>query len=189
MRKLIFAINVTIDGFADHTAVIADDELHDFYTSLLNDVDTLLFGRKTYQLMESYWPKASEDPQATKSTIEFANKINSLHKIVFSRTLDKANWNNTRLIKENIVEEVKKIKNQSGKNTSIGGLSTASIFLKEGLIDEYWFLVQPIVLGNGRHLFSQRDGSPESLNDRINLKLVEVKKFKSGVVALHYKKL
>jgi dihydrofolate reductase len=189
MRKLIFAINVTIDGFADHTAVIADDELHDFYTSLLNDVDTLLFGRKTYQLMESYWPKASEDPQATKSTIEFANKINSLHKIVFSRTLDKANWNNTRLIKENIVEEVKKIKNQSGKNTSIGGLSTASIFLKEGLIDEYWFLVQPIVLGNGRRLFSQRDGSPESLNDRINLKLVEVKKFKSGVVALHYKKL
>lgn len=86
MKKLIFAINVTIDGFADHTAVIADDELHDFYTNLLNDADTLLFGRKTYQLMESYWPQAQNDPQATKSMIEIANKINSLPKIVFSKT-------------------------------------------------------------------------------------------------------
>ncbi|MGE5805473.1 MAG: hypothetical protein ACM34O_09835 [Ignavibacteria bacterium] len=72
MKKLIFAINITIDGFADHTAVIADDELHDFYTNILNDADTLLFGRKTYQLMESYWPQAQNDPQATKSMIEFA---------------------------------------------------------------------------------------------------------------------
>lgn len=72
MKKLIFAINITIDGFADHTAVIADDELHDFYTNILNDADTLLFGRKTNQLMESYWPQAQNDPQATKSMIEFA---------------------------------------------------------------------------------------------------------------------
>lgn len=114
MKKLIFAINITIDGFADHTAVIADDEPHDFYTNLLNDADTLLFGRKTYQLMESYWPQAQNDPQATKSMIEFANKINSLPKIVFSKTLHTAEWSNTKIVEENIVEEVQKLKNQYG---------------------------------------------------------------------------
>ena len=180
-RKLFFAINVTIDGFADHTAVIADDELHNFYTNLLNDVDILLFGRKTYQLMESYWPKASDDPQATKSMIEFANKINSLSKIVFSRTLDKVSWNNARIIKSNIIEEVLKLKEQPGKNLSIGGLSVASTFMKQELIDEYWFLVQPIIWGKGKRLF-------ESLNNSNRFELVETSKFNSGVVVLDYKK-
>jgi dihydrofolate reductase len=181
LRKLIFAVNVTIDGFADHTAVIADDELHDFYTNLLSTVDIVLFGRKTYQLLESYWPKAPEDPNATKSMTEFANKINSLPKIVFSKTLDKAGWNNTRLIKGNIIDEVLKLKEQSGKSLSIGGLSIASTFMKHGLIDEYWFLVQPIILGRGKRLF-------EGITDRISLKLVDEKTFNSGVVVFHYKK-
>jgi dihydrofolate reductase len=181
LRKLIYAINVTIDGFADHTAVIADDELHDFYTNLFNSLDTLLFGRKTYELMKSYWPTAHEDPQATRSMIGFANKINSINKIVFSKTLNEVGWNNTRLIKDNIVEEVSKLKHQPGKNLAVGGISTPSIFLRHGLIDEYWFLVQPIIAGSGRSLF-------ENLNDRINLKLFEIKKFKSGVVVHHYKK-
>ena len=150
-RKLIWAINVTIDGFADHTAVIADDELHDFHTDLLGNVDIVLFGRKTYQLMESYWPVAPEDPAATKSMIKFANTINSIPKIVFSKTLQKVAWNNTRLIKEKITEEV-----------------------------EYWFLVQPIILGTGKHLV-------EGIQDQHNLKLADTKVFNSGVVALHYK--
>ena len=85
MRKLIWAINVTIDGFADHTAVVADDELHDFYTDLLSNIDIELFGRKTYQLMESYWPVAPEDPPATKSMIRFANTINGISKSSFQR--------------------------------------------------------------------------------------------------------
>ena len=84
MRKVIFAINNTIDGYADHTTVIADDELHDFYTNLLNDVDAILMGRKTYQLMESFWPVASKDARSTKSMIRFANIFNPMRKIVFS---------------------------------------------------------------------------------------------------------
>jgi dihydrofolate reductase len=181
MRKLIFAINVTIDGFADHTAMIADDELHDFFTNLLNTVDISLMGRKTYQLMESYWPKAPEDPHATRSDIEFANKINSMQKIVFSKTLDKVTWNNTRLVKENIIEEVKQLKEQPGNSISISGLSTASIFMKQGLIDEYWILVHPIILGSGRRLFERLDNS-------IHLELADTRKFNSGVVVLQYKK-
>jgi len=182
MRKIIFAINITIDGFANHTAVIADDALHDFYTDLLSTIDTVLFGRKTYQLLESYWPNAPDDPQATKSMIEFAHKINSIPKIVFSKTLDKATWNNTRLVKENMVEEILKLKNQPGNNLSIGGLSIASHLTKLGLIDEYFFLVQPIILGTGTPLFG-------NLNDRIDLKLIDTKIFCSGVVAKHYQKI
>src|SRR5919106_465602 len=103
-RKIIFAINITIDGFADHTAVIADDELHDFYTDLLTTVDIVLFGRKTYQLLESFWPVAHEDSRSTKSMLRFADKINSIRKIVFSNALNEVHWSNTSLIKENMIE-------------------------------------------------------------------------------------
>ncbi|HEY6907101.1 MAG TPA: dihydrofolate reductase family protein, partial [Ignavibacteriaceae bacterium] len=124
--KLIFALNVTIDGFADHTEVIADEELHDFHTRLLDAVDTILFGRKTYELMESYWPNADKDPLSTRDMIDFANQINSMHKIVFSKTLTEVTWNNTDLVKTDMVEEVKRLKQQSGKVISIGGISAAS---------------------------------------------------------------
>ncbi|MCL6097390.1 MAG: dihydrofolate reductase family protein [Bacteroidetes bacterium] len=187
MRKLIFAINVTVDGYADHTAVIADDELHDFYTKLFDTVDTVLFGRETYQLMESFWPNAHKDSRCTNSMIAFAKKINSVQKLVFSNTLNEVNWDNTRLIKNDIIEEVSKLKAQSGKNISVGGLSFASTLMKHGLIDEYWFLVQPIVAGEGRRLFSQRDGLPERLENSSRLQLIDTQKLNSGVVVLHYK--
>ncbi len=181
MRKVTFSINITIDGFADHTAVIADDQLHEFYTNLLNDSDTILFGRKTYQLMESFWPAAAENPVSTKSMIEFANKINSISKIVFSKTLDEVSWNNTKLKKENLVEEVLKLKNQNGKNISIGSLSLASNLISHDLIDEFWFLTQPVILGKGKQLF-------ETLDKRVNLRLLDSIIFNSGVAALHYEK-
>ena len=181
MRKLIYLINVTIDGIADHNAVIADDELHDFYTNLLGTVDTVLFGLKTYKLMVSFWPNASSDPNTTKSELAFAEKFNSISKIVFSKTLLKAEWNNTTLVKNDIVEEVKKLKQQSGGNLSIGGISTALTLANAGLIDEFWFLVQPIIVGVGRQLF-------EGINTRHDLKFIESQKLKSGVIALHYEK-
>jgi dihydrofolate reductase len=177
-RKLIFAINVTIDGNADHTAVIADAELHDFHTDLLDSVDTILFGRKTYQLLESFWPTADKNPRSTKSMLKFAEKINPLPKIVFSNTLDKVSWN-SKLIKSNPVEEVIKLKKMPGKNLSIGGLSIASELARHSLIDEFWFLVQPMVVGHGKRLW-------EELNSKINLKLVNTRRLKSGVVVLHY---
>jgi dihydrofolate reductase len=181
MRKIIFVINVTIDGFADHTAVIADDELHDFYTNLLKTVDIMLYGRKTYELMESFWPEAHLDPKSTKSMVNFANEINAMQKIVFSTTLTEVTWNNTRLVKENMLQEIRKLKKQEGKFIAIGGLSIASVLAEEGLIDEFWFLIQPIILGMGKPLFT-------GLKNRINLVHAETKLLKSGVVAVHYYK-
>lgn len=181
MRKLIFDINITIDGFADHTSGIADDELHDFYTDLLNSADILLFGRKTYQLMESFWPVADKDPQSTKSIIRFADKINGLQKIVFSKTLNQVTWNNTKLVKDNALEEIARLKQESGKNLFVGGISFSSSLMNAGLIDEFWFLIHPIISGKGRQLF-------EKLNMTTNVKLQETQVLKSGVVAMHYLK-
>ena len=178
-RKVIFAINLTIDGIADHTAVIADDELHDFHTDLLDTVDTILFGRITYELLADFWPVVYDDPRSTASMIRFADKINPLRKIVFSGTLEKADWNNSEIVRTGMTEEVKKIKQQTGKNLSVGGLSVAAELAEHGLIDEFWFLVQPMVAGKGRRLW-------EGFNKRMELRLEDTRIFKSGVVVLHY---
>lgn len=179
MRKLIFSINISLDGFADHTVAIADDELHKFYTDQLNTLDTVLFGRVTYQLFESYWPTAPGDPNATKSMVEFAHKINALPKIVFSKSLQGAGWNNTQLVKGDAVEEIINLKQGIGKSMSVGGIRLAQSLMKLSLIDEYWLLVQPIIVGEGRRLFAGE-------SDRRDLKLVDTKSFHSGVVVLHY---
>jgi len=181
MRKVIFAINLTINGSSDHTFVIADDELHDFYTNMFDDVDVILFGRKTFQLMESFWPVAHKDPRSTQSMLRFAEKINSIQKIVLSNTLTEVSWNNTKLFSGNLREDILKLKSQKGKNISVGGLSVASKLTEMRLIDEYWFLVQPIISSNVKEIFND-------LTDTVRLKLVSTKVFNSGVVALHYKK-
>lgn len=180
MRKLVFAINITIDGFADHTAGIADDELHDFFTNFLDSIDVSLMGRKTYQLMESYWPKAHEDPNASKSTIDFADKFNAMNKIVFSNTLTEVKWKNSRLASKSLLEVVSGLKNQNGKNISAGSLSIANQLFNASLIDEFWFLIHPVVLGKGKKLF-------DVLEMKSQLQLIDIKKFNSGVVVLHYK--
>ena len=177
--KLIFSINVTIDGFADHTFGIVDDEMLDFHTNLLSTVDIVLFGRKTYELLGSYWPVIHEFPETTEGELRFAEKINALPKIVFSKTLNDATWNNTKLVKGNAAEEIMYLKQKQGKNMSIGGISLSTELLKQGLIDECWFLVHPVISGKGRRLL-------EGLNERKNLKLLDVSTLKSGVVVLHY---
>jgi len=179
MRKLVYAINVTLDGFADHETVIADDELHDFHTGLLRSADAVLYGRGIYELLASYWPTAPDNPASTPTEIEFANAVNRIPKIVFSKTLDKVEWSNSRLVKENVVEEVMKLKKQPGKDLLVAGLSLASSLVDLGLVDEYWLLVQPILSGGGKPLF-------KNLHKRVQLKLIETKTLKSGVVALHY---
>ncbi len=180
MRKLIYKCNVSLDGIAEHTAANAvDDELLDFFSGLLDETGIGLFGRITYQLMESYWPNIHQEPNATRGELEFADRFNSISKIVFSKSLEKAEWNNTKLIKGDAVEEVKKLKQQPGKNISIGGILLASSLINAGLVDEYWILIHPVIAGKGRRLF-------ENVNDIKNLKLLETKKFNSGVVVLHY---
>lgn len=180
-RKVTFAINITLDGYTDHTVGIADGELHDFFTKQLDDVDVLLFGRVTFQMMESYWPDAENDPEATKSEKDFARKYNALPKIVFSQTLQKTEWKNSRIVRDNLVDEVMKLKKQPGKNISIDSISLFQELMRHNLIDEYWLLVHPLIWQKGKRLF---DGT----NNKINLTLVDTKKFASGVVVLHYVK-
>jgi dihydrofolate reductase len=179
MRKLIMQMNVSLDGVADHTVAIADNELHNFSAEVLRGLDLLLFGRVTYQLMEGYWPRAHEDPQATRSMKDFADKFNAMPKIVFSSTLQEAGWQNSRIVRENAVEEVNRLKRQPGKNIGIGGISISRELMKHGLIDEYLLLVHPVVWGAGRRLF-------DGMENRINLRLVDTRKFRSGVIVLRY---
>ena len=181
MRKVIFAINNTLDGSAEHTAVIADDELHDFFTNYLKSIDIVLLGRKTYEMMAGYWPHAKEDPRSTKSEIEFADEFNSIAKVVFSNTLKKVDWENSVLADKNLPELVTELKNQSGKNISAGSLSIASQLFKLNLIDEFWFVVHPVVTGKGPRLF-------DGIDVNTKLQFIDSQKFSSGAVVLHYKK-
>src|SRR6185369_13743205 len=123
MRKLIAAMNMTLDGFCDHTAMIADEEIHQHYNELLSNADTLIYGRITYQLMESYWPSVVKKPTGNKPTDDFAVLIDNISKIVFSRTMTNVNWKKTELKKEVIKEEVLELKYQDGKNILVGSPS------------------------------------------------------------------
>ncbi len=182
MRKVVFSMNITLDGSADHTAAIADEELHDFFTGLLADTDTILFGRKTYDLMESYWPNASSDPRSTGSEIRFADQINSVKKLVFSRTLKNTEWHNASIAKGSLEEEVLSLKQGSGKIISVGSISLAAALSEKGLIDEYRLLIHPIIASGGIRIF-------DTLSSRINLKLIDMKQFGSGVTVLHYERI
>ncbi len=177
MRKLVFSINISLDGFADHTLFVPDDTLHDFYTEQLERQAAVLFGRVTYQLFESYWPNAPADPQSTQSLLQFARQINAMPKIVFSKTLREAGWNNTRLVTGDMIEEVRRLKQETGGSLLVGGISLIQTFLNLGLIDEYWLLIHPGIAGRGRRLF---DGVTRSEH-----KLIDAAHFKSGVMALH----
>ena len=180
MRKVVFAINITIDGYCGHETGIADDELHAHFTGLLREADVEIFGRNTYQLMYPYWHDVAVNQSETKTVNEFAQAYDSIPKIVFSTTLKSVEWSNTTLLHSNLREEIVKLKQQPGKNIFIGGLNIASQVAQWNLIDEYHFVVHPIIAGKGPRLFES--GGEHSL------KLVASKTFGSGVIALHYKK-
>ena len=178
MAKLIAAINMTLDGFCDHTAMIADEEIHQHYNELLSNADTIMFGRITYQLME-YWKSVVENPTGNKRMDEFAVTIDNISKIVFSRTLENVDWKNTKLKREVIKEEILELKQQAGKNILVGSPSLIVALTQLGLIDEYQLGVQPTVLGSGLPLF-------KNIKDRIDLKLLKTKTFGCGAVTLYY---
>ena len=183
MRNLIFAINTTLDGCVDHTKGFADDETHEYFTNLLREIDLLVFGRITYQLMVPFWPEVAKNQSMDKASNEFAKAFDSINKIVFSRTLDSAEDKNTRIIRTNLRDEILKLKQEQGKSILLGGVSIPSQLIELGLVDEYRFVVGPIVVGEGRRLWDD-----VSLPERLQLKLVESKIFKSGCVALRYLK-
>ena len=183
MRNVIFAINITLDGCCDHTKQIGDEETHEYFTHLMRDVDLLVFGRKTYQLMVPFWPEVAKNQSMTKASNEFAQTFDSINKIVFSRSLDGAEDKNTRIVRVNLRDEILKLKQEQGKNILVGGVSVPSQLIELGLVDEYRFVVNPIVAGEGRRLLEG-----VSLRESLQLKLVESKIFKSGCVALRYLK-
>jgi dihydrofolate reductase len=172
---------VTLDGFfagpnGEIDWHVVDDEFNEYADDFLSSVDTLLFGRVTYQLMADYWPS----PSATTDDPIIADKMNQLHKIAFSKTLEKVEWNNSRLVKGNITEEIAKLKQQPGKDMAIfGSGSIVSTLTQLGLIDEYRIMVNPVVLGNGKPLF-------KDIHDKLNLKLLRTKTFRSGNIMLCY---
>jgi dihydrofolate reductase len=183
MRNLIFAINITLDGCCDHTKKIADDELLEHFTLLLRDADLFVYGRKTYQLMVPYWPDVAKNQSETKASNEFAKTFVSKNKIVFSQSLESAEDKNTKIVRTNLQGEIVRLKHEQGKNILTGGVSIPSQLIELGLVDEYHFVVQPIVAGEGRRLL---EGI--SLQEKLQLKLVETKILKSGCVALRYLK-
>jgi dihydrofolate reductase len=185
MRKVILSNSVTLDGFFEGPNGeldwhIVDEEIKQYANDLLSNVDALLFGRVTYQLMADYWPAAATNPSTSKSELEIAHKMNNLPKIVFSKTLQEVKWNNSRLVKDNIAQEIYKMKQQPGKDMVIfGSGSIVSTLMQHGLIDEYRIIVNPVVLGNGNPLF-------KGINGKQNLKLLKSRVFGSGVLILYY---
>lgn len=183
MRKLIYAINITLDGCCDHTKQFVDEEMMEYFTRLTREAGLQIFGRKTYELMVPYWPNVLKDPSAAKTDTEFAQAFVALNRIVFSRSLERAEEENTRIVSGNLRDAVLELKQGPGKNILVGGVDVASQLIKLGLVDEYRFLIGPIIAGEGRRLM---DGV--SLPEKLQLKLIESKIFKSGAVALHYRK-
>ncbi len=187
MRKVIVTMWVTLDGFIagpngemNWVTDLFDEEMGKYEDDLVSTADTLLLGRVTYQSFAGAWPKVPENPSASKGEVEYAHKLNAMRKIVFSKTLEKAEWNNSRLVREIIPEEIKRMKQEPGKDIVIyGSASIVQALTNFGLIDEYQLLVHPVVLGDGKPLF-------KDIKDRVNLKLVKTKTHHSGVVGLYY---
>jgi dihydrofolate reductase len=183
MRKLIFAINITLDGCCDHTKQFVDEEQLEYFTHLTREADLQVFGRKTYQLMVPYWPEVLKNPSETKADTEFARAFDSINKIVFSRSLDSVEDNNTRIVRADLHDEILKLKQEQGKDILVGGVDIPSQLIQLGLVDEYRFVVGPILAGEGRRLLEG-----VNLPERLQLKLVESEIFKSGCVVLRYLK-
>lgn len=181
MRKLVYSTSLSLDGYIDAAAgdpgwMVPDEELHSHFNDVEREVDTLLYGRRMYELMAGYWPMADQDASAPAVIIEYARIWKPVRKVVFSSTLESVEWN-SRLVGGDAVAEVKRLKAQPGGAMGVGGLVLASALASAGLIDEYRLYYVPIFLGSGKAAFSQ-------IHERVKLKLVETRTFSSGTVLL-----
>src|SRR6185312_17559219 len=180
MRKLIYTINLTADGCCQHDKIGGSEEMLDYCVNLFQDIDLIVYGRKTYELMIPYWPDVIKDPTSTKAEVEFAQAFDAIDKVVFSRTLDKID-ENARIVHDNPGDEIRRLKEQPGKKIAVGGVSLPEQLIALGLVDEFDFIIHPIIAGEGRRLL---EGT--NLQERLNLKLVDSEVLKSGIVVLHY---
>lgn len=188
MRKVIYAINLSLDGCCDHTKLVApEDDLFEYEMQFLREADLFVYGRKTYQLMVPYWPDVAKDPSASKSDRDFAQAFGSANKVVFSRSLDSAEAKkgdkNTRVVHTNLRDEILKLKQEPGKNIIVGGVDIPSQLIELGLVDEYRFCISPVIAGAGRRLMEG-----VNLPEKLRLKLVDSKTLPSGWVMLRYLK-
>lgn len=189
MRKVYLFMMVSLDGYFegpnhDLSWHNVDEEFNEFAIEQLRSADLFIFGRRTYQLMEGFWPKMAVDPSTSEQDLEVARLLNNTKKMVFSRTLDKVVetklWKNATLEKKLDPQTIRELKKQPGKGIWVGGSDLATSLIREGLIDEFRFMVNPVVVGSGTTLF-------KGLGKRLNLKLIKSREFKSGNVLLYYK--
>ena len=178
-------MHTSLDGFiagpkGELDWINFDDELFDFVGSMTDTADTALYGRKTFEIMQNYWPNAGNQPNPSKHDKEHSTWYNNVSKVVLSKTINENDFENTTVISDQLSENINKIKNQAGKNIIIFGSPTASLsLLNKGLIDEFWLFVNPILLAHGIPMF-------KALAETTKLQLIEAKTFKCGVIALHY---
>lgn len=182
MRTVTFGINISLDGYCDHTIGNPGKELHDYFTGMMDDVDLLFFGRVMYQLMFPYWADVAKNQSGTAHENRFAERLTAIDKVVVSRTLDSVQGN-TRIVRSNPAEELLKLKQQPGRKISVDSISLLPELITAGLIDEFHLVIHPVIVGKGRPLLEAG-----SLPDKLNLKLVDTTVFKSGCVAHHYLK-
>ncbi|WP_345953721.1 dihydrofolate reductase family protein [Mucilaginibacter sp. PAMB04168] len=182
MRKVSFALNISLDGYCDHTLGEPSEELMEYFAAMMDDVDLLFYGRVMYQLMFPYWADVAKDRSGSAAEIRFAERLVAIDKVVVSRTLENVEGNTT-IIRSNPAAELQKLKQQPGKTISVDTVSLLPELMAAGLIDEFHLVVHPIMAGSGRHLLPAG-----SLPQIFKLELVETKIFKNGCVALHYRK-
>jgi dihydrofolate reductase len=181
MGLLTFAINVTLDGCCDHTVGIADDELHDYFTGLMNDAGAMLWGRTTYEMMESAWPAIARDDKAPRAAREWAIKLDAKPKYVVSTTRRDYSWENTIHVQGDLREAVQRIKEKTPAGVLVGSLKLGAELQSLDLIDEYRLVVHPILAGHGPRLFG-------GLAESRQLERVSVETFKGGQTAMHFRR-
>jgi dihydrofolate reductase len=184
MRKLIYGINISLDGCCDHTRFSGGgDDIHGYFRELLEGVDLVIYGRKTYELMVPFWPEAALSQSMDESANAFARVFASLKRVVVSKTIDHIDESQTMIIRDDVKEEILKLKQQPGKAISTGGVELPARLIEWGLIDEFHMVVHPVIVGGGRRLFSEM-----SLPENLGLKLVATEMLSSGCIALKYER-
>jgi dihydrofolate reductase len=182
MRKVSFTLNISLDGFCDHTIGEPSEEMMKYFTEMMEDVDLIFYGRVMYQLMFPYWADVAKNRSGSAADISFAERLVSIDKVVVSRSLEKLDSNIT-IVHKDPATELLRLKQQTGKTISVDTVSMLPELMEAGLIDEFQLVVHPVIAGSGRHLIQAG-----SLPQHFNLDLIETRTFRNGCIALHYRK-
>jgi len=181
MRKLVYGINISLDGCCDHTKFSGSNDIQDYFRELLEEADLIIYGRKTYELMVPFWPEVARTQSMNKTANEFARVFSNLNRIMVSRSIDTVNDEQTTIIHNNLKEEILKLKQQPGKTISTGGVELPAQLIELGLVDEFHMVIHPLIVGQGRRLFTEM-----SLPENLGLKLTTSQTLSSGCLALQY---